>query len=77
MEVKFIKLKAAEKDVFNIIDNKNDKEVNFDNFIESLKNISIEDINIIKEIEKIIEKMKIDKKVKDEIFKRLEVKHEG
>jgi len=77
MNIKYINLKSASKDIFRNVMDKEKKEVNFDNFINSLKNINIQDINIIKEIERIIDSMKVRVEVKNEILKRLKEKQKG
>jgi lipopolysaccharide biosynthesis regulator YciM len=71
MNIKYIKLKTASKDVFKKIEVKKEDE-DYSGFIESLKQVNPNDVNLMSEIKKTLQELTDNKEVRDEILKRLE-----
>ena len=74
MKVKYIKLESASKDVFKTVLAKKEGEEDYSSFIESLKKIDPNDINVMSEIKKTLKELTKDKDIEAEIIKRLEAK---
>lgn len=76
MKVKYVPFKSAKKDCFRSkVDEK--EQANYDSFIESLKNINVEQVDVVKDIGKVLETTDIGEDVRKEILKRLGEKDES
>ena len=74
MTIRYKELDTAKKDVFR--KNKEKEEgVNYDNFINSLKTLNVQQVNIASELKKMLDTLTVSEDVKQEIMTRLEERH--
>jgi len=74
MPIRYRELMAATKEVFKKKEEKVEG-VNYDSFIESLKSLDVQSVNITEEISKVVDKISTSSEVKKEIISRLEAKN--